>query len=321
MEGADEVLAGAGVDAGLAADGGVDHAEQRGRHVHDPDAAQPGRGDEAAHVGRRTAADRHHGVGAREPGRTQPLPAVGDHRRRSWPPRRRAARGRAPRSPAGPPTARVRAPARPGVRRRPAAPGSRSSTPWPTSTSYGAAPATRIVVMPAASTISRGDLVGRPPVGVDHEGGDGLVDRRPLVEQRLDPAADVAEQQRPRAAEADPLHRVGEPDPQEDHAVPGEQLAGGRVEHRSAAQRQHAVVGGQRLGDRLALEVAEVRLAGLHEDVGDACAPRAPRRRRRCPARSRPRPRRAASPTVVLPAPIGPTRTTRAAHLNLSVSR
>ena len=49
----------------------------------------------------------------------------------------------------------------------------------------------------------------------------------------------------------------------------GEQVAGGRVEHRSPAERQHAVVGGERLGDRLALQVAEVRLAGVHEDVGD----------------------------------------------------
>ena len=111
--------------------------------------------------------------------------------------------------------------------------------------------------------------LGRAAVGVDHVGGDRLVDRRALVEQRLDPAADVAEQQRPRGAEADPLHRVGEADPQEDHGVAGQQLAGGRVEDRAAAERQDAVVGGQRLGHRLALEVAEVRLAGLHEDVGD----------------------------------------------------
>jgi hypothetical protein len=33
--GADEVLAGTGVDAGLAPDRGVDHAQQRRRQVHD----------------------------------------------------------------------------------------------------------------------------------------------------------------------------------------------------------------------------------------------------------------------------------------------
>ena len=48
-ERADEVLALGQVDAGLAADGGVDHAEQRRRHVHDGDApvvdggGEPGR--------------------------------------------------------------------------------------------------------------------------------------------------------------------------------------------------------------------------------------------------------------------------------------
>ena len=56
-EGADEVLALGGVDAGLAADGGVDHAEHRRRHLHDLDAAQPGRGDEAGEVGDRSPAE------------------------------------------------------------------------------------------------------------------------------------------------------------------------------------------------------------------------------------------------------------------------
>ncbi len=45
--------------------------------------------------------------------------------------------------------------------------------------------------------------------------GDLLVDRRALVEQGLDPRADVAEQQRPADAEPDPLDGVGEADPQE----------------------------------------------------------------------------------------------------------
>ena len=46
-EGADQVLALRQVHAGLAADGGVDHPEQRGRHVHHGDAAVVGGGGEA----------------------------------------------------------------------------------------------------------------------------------------------------------------------------------------------------------------------------------------------------------------------------------
>ncbi len=82
VEGADEVLAGAGVDAGLAADRRVDHAEQRRRHVDHPHAAQPGRGDEAADVGGRAAADGDDRVGAGEAGPSQLLPRVGRHLRR-----------------------------------------------------------------------------------------------------------------------------------------------------------------------------------------------------------------------------------------------
>ena len=46
-ERADEVLALGQVHAGLAADGGVDHPEQRGRDVHDRDAAVVHGGGEA----------------------------------------------------------------------------------------------------------------------------------------------------------------------------------------------------------------------------------------------------------------------------------
>ena len=62
VERADEVLALGGVDAGLAADRGVDHAEHRRRHLDDVDAAQPGRGDEAGEVGRRSPAEADHGI-------------------------------------------------------------------------------------------------------------------------------------------------------------------------------------------------------------------------------------------------------------------
>ena len=76
VEGADEVLARAGVDAGLAAHGRVDHGEQRRRDVHDGHAAQPGRRDEAGQVGGRSTADGHDGVGAGEAHLAEHVPAV-----------------------------------------------------------------------------------------------------------------------------------------------------------------------------------------------------------------------------------------------------
>ncbi len=60
---------------GLPADGGVDHREQRRRDVHDPDAAQPGRRDEAREVRRRSPADRDDRVRAREVGLPEHPPA------------------------------------------------------------------------------------------------------------------------------------------------------------------------------------------------------------------------------------------------------
>src|SRR3546814_6367252 len=59
LEGADQVLAGVGVDPGLAADRGVDHGQQCGGHVHDRDAPHPGGGDKAGEVGRRSTAEAH----------------------------------------------------------------------------------------------------------------------------------------------------------------------------------------------------------------------------------------------------------------------
>ena len=76
----DEVLARPGVDAGLAADRGVDHREQGGRHVHHPDTAHPAGGDEAREVGRRSPADgrprRRSGSARRCPRTSQQKPAV-----------------------------------------------------------------------------------------------------------------------------------------------------------------------------------------------------------------------------------------------------
>ena len=75
MEGADEVLALGGVDSGLAAHGGIDHAEDGGGDVDDLDPAQPSGGDESAEVAHRSPADGHDGVGAGEIGLAEDLPA------------------------------------------------------------------------------------------------------------------------------------------------------------------------------------------------------------------------------------------------------
>ena len=77
MEGADQVLALGRVDAGLAADGRVDHAEHGGGHGDPAHPAQPGRGDEAGQVGGGAAADADDHVGAGEAGLAERLPAVG----------------------------------------------------------------------------------------------------------------------------------------------------------------------------------------------------------------------------------------------------
>ncbi len=80
VEGADEVLARVGVDPGLAADGGVDHGQQRGRDVHDVDAPQPGRRGEARHVGGRAAAETDDGVLAADSDAAQHFPDEPDDR-------------------------------------------------------------------------------------------------------------------------------------------------------------------------------------------------------------------------------------------------
>jgi hypothetical protein len=78
VERADEILARTRVDAGLAADRGVDHGQQGRRDVDHPHPAQPGGRDEPADVGGGPTADRDDGVGPGEAGRAEPLPGVGD---------------------------------------------------------------------------------------------------------------------------------------------------------------------------------------------------------------------------------------------------
>ncbi len=64
MEGADQVLAVGGVDAGLAADGGIDLREQRGRHLHEAHAAADDRGGKAGEVADDAAAERDDEIAA-----------------------------------------------------------------------------------------------------------------------------------------------------------------------------------------------------------------------------------------------------------------
>ena len=61
MEGADQVLALRQVHRGLAADGAVDHRQQRGRQLHETHAAHPAGGGEAGQVADHAAAQGQHG--------------------------------------------------------------------------------------------------------------------------------------------------------------------------------------------------------------------------------------------------------------------
>ena len=62
MEGADQVLALRGVDAGLAADRGVDLGEQRGRQLHHAHAAPQDAGGKAGQVADHAAAQRNDAI-------------------------------------------------------------------------------------------------------------------------------------------------------------------------------------------------------------------------------------------------------------------
>ena len=88
MEGADEVLALGRVDAGLAADGGVDLRQQRGRDLHEAHAATHDAGGEAGEIADHAAAERDHEIAALEPHLEQALRQRAPARRSSWSPRR-----------------------------------------------------------------------------------------------------------------------------------------------------------------------------------------------------------------------------------------
>ena len=80
MEGADQVLALGGVDAGLAADGGIDLGEERGRDLHQPDAAAEDACGEAAEIADDATAERHDRVAALDAELEQLLRDLGEHR-------------------------------------------------------------------------------------------------------------------------------------------------------------------------------------------------------------------------------------------------
>ena len=78
VEGTDQVLTHRRVDAGLAAHSGIDHAQQRGRHVDELDAAQPRGRDEARHVGGRSPAHGDNRVLAAQLEAPAGVPQTGD---------------------------------------------------------------------------------------------------------------------------------------------------------------------------------------------------------------------------------------------------
>src|SRR5258708_13872048 len=73
MEHADEVLAVARIDRGLAADRGIHLRQQRGRHLHIVEPAPHCRGREARKVANHAASQRHHKIASPDPGADQGL--------------------------------------------------------------------------------------------------------------------------------------------------------------------------------------------------------------------------------------------------------
>ena len=71
VECADQVLALPRVDCGLAADGGIDLRQERGRHLDVIDAAANDRCGKAAEIADHAAAERHDDIAAFDPGRQQ----------------------------------------------------------------------------------------------------------------------------------------------------------------------------------------------------------------------------------------------------------
>ncbi len=293
VERADQVLAGVGVDAGLAAHRGVDHAEQAGGHLHHADPAQPGGGDEAGQVGHRSPADADHDVGA---GVAQPA-QLGPQARGDLDGLGRLAvrhdqrLGGQPRALQG----GDHLAGEPGQRRRVHHGGAGGAGQHGAGQQGELVPGARAdddVVGASPATVTRcSSLTGAAEGGQggehvgDHRGGGAATG---LQVQRGDLAVEggaglqhlpqhlprVHPEDRPVAGEADALGRGRQVDVQPDDGAAGaavrdEQCAGVRAGDRAAAEGQHAVVLGQRTGDGALLHGPEVRLAVGDEQVGD----------------------------------------------------
>ena len=188
-ERADEVLALREVDAGLAADRRVDHAEQRRRHVDDRHAAVPRGGGEPGDVGDHAAADGDHDVVAGEPDGGEPAgkrprPSPG-----SCAARRRRSRTRVRRAPGS-----TRTGSWPGSRRRPLHVGRRSARRPADEHVVRALAGTRIVITASiGSTTSSGDRAdvddasatsGRAPRRSSGAACPGRLEQRTMVSRR-----------------------------------------------------------------------------------------------------------------------------------------
>ena len=201
--------------------------EHGGRHVDQGHPAQPGRGDEPGQVGGRAAADPDHGVGSGEAGLTEHRPAAGGHVGRLGrlaignvdPHRLKPGLGQ----PADHPLARSIMVGGWITATRCTVPGEQARQPAssPVPDQHRVRPLGPDLdpgrLSHGAATIRSATSVRRQVVGVDHLGRHLGVQRRPLVEQGEQPAADVAQQQRPGGVQPDPLDGRGQADPQPDH--------------------------------------------------------------------------------------------------------
>ena len=75
---AEQILALRRIDPGLAADGRIDLRQQRGRHLHEIDAAAQDRRRKAGEIADHAAAERNHQIVALDPGRDQRLRDLGE---------------------------------------------------------------------------------------------------------------------------------------------------------------------------------------------------------------------------------------------------
>ena len=115
-----------------------------------------------------------------------------------------------------------------------------------------------------------GDLVRAPPRRVHLDGRDLPVQRGARVEQCLERGRGFTPASSGRAVDI-PVRRTPSASPtlRSTTTMPAQPLAGGRGEHRTAAEREHAVRGAEGLGDDLTFQRPEGVLAVLGEHVGD----------------------------------------------------